>query len=519
MLLNFFVSLAVFWGPLAADTTHYDLLVGSYTKDGNPGIEVFDVNPATGAAKSKYVIKNANASYLAFSADKNNLYAVTEEGGGRSAITAYQLNARGEYTLLNTTATVGEGPCFVSYREASQTVYTANYNSGSLSVFKTQNGRLLPVAQHIVYAGSSVNKARQEAPHAHNVIVSPDQNYIYVTDLGSDRIYQHKVYADGTVDKNYRAIPVKAGNGPRHLVFDHAGTHAYLMNELSGTVDVFQVTDGQFKLLQSLKADTTASKVKGSADIHLSPSGRWLLTSNRVTCNEVTVFGVQPDGTLKKVRHYPVTKRPRNFSFDPAGKWVFVAGQEDNKVQVFSFNDADGSLSDTQKDIVVKMPVCLLFMKNPQETDPEERIRSLNITLIPPVAPIANYVKFVQVGNLVYLSGHGPDKPGGGQVYGQLGKNLTVEEGQAAARLTGISLISTLKGYIGDLNKVKRVVKVLGLVSCDPSFTQQPQVMNGFSNLMVEIFGDRGRHARSSVGVASLPNNIPVEIEMIIELK
>jgi enamine deaminase RidA (YjgF/YER057c/UK114 family) len=104
-------------------------------------------------------------------------------------------------------------------------------------------------------------------------------------------------------------------------------------------------------------------------------------------------------------------------------------------------------------------------------------------------------------------------------MYGHLGKDVTIEEGQLAARLTGISMLSTLKSYIGDLNKVKRIVKVLGLVNSEPSFAQQPMVMNGFSNLMVEVFGERGKHARSAVGVAALPNNISVEIEMIVELK
>jgi enamine deaminase RidA (YjgF/YER057c/UK114 family) len=146
-------------------------------------------------------------------------------------------------------------------------------------------------------------------------------------------------------------------------------------------------------------------------------------------------------------------------------------------------------------------------------------IKIRNIKLIPPTQPIANYVKYVQVGNLVFLSGHGPEKPEGGQVLGKLGKDLTLEEGQAAARLTGISLLSTLKGYLGDLNKVKRIVKVLGLVNSTAEFTQQPFVMNGFSNLMVEVFGNRGKHARSAVGTNALPNNFAVEIEMIVELK
>jgi enamine deaminase RidA (YjgF/YER057c/UK114 family) len=198
---------------------------------------------------------------------------------------------------------------------------------------------------------------------------------------------------------------------------------------------------------------------------------------------------------------------------------VYVASQDEHKVQVFAFNTADGSMKDTGRDILVKTPVCLIFLPREDVVNPEERVSALNIRLIQPSAPIANYVKYVQVGNLVFLSGHGPDKPDGGQVFGKLGKDLSVEQGQEAARLTGISLISTLRGLVGDLNRVKRIVKVTGLVNCVDGFTQQPAVMNGFSNLMVDLFGDRGRQARTSVGVNALPNNIAVEIEMVVELK
>lgn len=153
-------------------------------------------------------------------------------------------------------------------------------------------------------------------------------------------------------------------------------------------------------------------------------------------------------------------------------------------------------------------------------TDYEARIKEKNIKLIKPVAPIANYVKAVQVGNLVYLSGHGPDKPEGGQVIGKVGTELTIEQAKEAARLTGISLVSTLKGFLGgDLNKVKRIVKLLGMVNAGPDFGQHPMVINGCSDLLVEIFGENGKHARSAVGMGSLPGNIPVEIEMIVELK
>jgi len=155
----------------------------------------------------------------------------------------------------------------------------------------------------------------------------------------------------------------------------------------------------------------------------------------------------------------------------------------------------------------------------PTKVNAEKNLADLGIQLIAPVPPTANFVKAVRTGNMVYLSGHGPDRAGGGQVIGKLGSDLTVEQGQEAARLVGISLLSTLKNEIKDLNKVKRIIKVLGLVNAIPSFERHSQVMNGFSDLMVQVFGENGKHARSAIGVGSLPNNIPVEIEMIVELK
>jgi enamine deaminase RidA (YjgF/YER057c/UK114 family) len=151
--------------------------------------------------------------------------------------------------------------------------------------------------------------------------------------------------------------------------------------------------------------------------------------------------------------------------------------------------------------------------------DVEARLKELGIDLVIPNPPTANYLKAKRTGNLIYLSGHGPDKPDGSQVIGKLGSDLTLEEGQEAARYTGISLLSSLKAEIGDLNKVKSVVKALGMVNADPSFTNHSQVINGFSDLMVEVFGEKGKHARSAVGMSSLPSNIAVEIELIVEVE
>ena len=149
----------------------------------------------------------------------------------------------------------------------------------------------------------------------------------------------------------------------------------------------------------------------------------------------------------------------------------------------------------------------------------EKRLSELNIVLPQASAPIANYVNAVRTGNLIYLSGKGPTKPDGKLIKGKVGADLTIEEGKAAARITGLNLLAALKAEIGDLDKVKRIVKVLGMVNCPADFGQQPQVINGFSDLMVEVFGDKGKHARSAVGMGSLPDNIAVEIEMIVEVE
>jgi enamine deaminase RidA (YjgF/YER057c/UK114 family) len=151
--------------------------------------------------------------------------------------------------------------------------------------------------------------------------------------------------------------------------------------------------------------------------------------------------------------------------------------------------------------------------------DYDKKLTELGIELFTPSKPLANYVKAVRVGNLLYLSGHGPGKADGTNITGKVGTVLTTEEGYAAAKQAGISILSTLKGELGDLNKVKRIVKVLGMVNCTDTFTDQPKVINGFSDLMVAVFGEKGKHARSAVGMNSLPSNITVEIEIIVEVE
>jgi enamine deaminase RidA (YjgF/YER057c/UK114 family) len=151
--------------------------------------------------------------------------------------------------------------------------------------------------------------------------------------------------------------------------------------------------------------------------------------------------------------------------------------------------------------------------------DPEGKLKELGIILPQPPEPVANYVNAVRTGNLIFLAGKGPKRMDGSEITGKLGGEISIEVGYEAARLTAINQLAVLKAELGDLNKVKRVVKVLGMVNSDPSFIDQPKVINGFSDLIVEVFGERGKHARAAVGMASLPRGQSVEIEMIVEVE
>jgi enamine deaminase RidA (YjgF/YER057c/UK114 family) len=148
----------------------------------------------------------------------------------------------------------------------------------------------------------------------------------------------------------------------------------------------------------------------------------------------------------------------------------------------------------------------------------EDRIRELGFTLPNPPQPVANYVGAVQTGNLVFVSGHGPRGAAGERPVGKVGRELSREQGYEAARLCILGCLASLKTVIGDLDRVRRVVKLLCMVNCTEEFAEQPQVANGASDLLVELFGERGKHARSAVGMQMLPGNIPVEIEMIVEI-
>jgi enamine deaminase RidA (YjgF/YER057c/UK114 family) len=152
----------------------------------------------------------------------------------------------------------------------------------------------------------------------------------------------------------------------------------------------------------------------------------------------------------------------------------------------------------------------------------EKKLAEMGLSLPPAPAPVANYVPVVQSGNLLFVSGHGPAEFKDGKfqyIRGKLGHDMTVEEGYAAAKQVTLNILQSIKGAIGDLDKVRRIIKMLGFVNCTEDFPDQPKVINGASDLLVALYGERGRHARSAVGMQQLPFGIAVEIEMVVEVE
>jgi len=237
------------------------------------------------------------------------------------------------------------------------------------------------------------------------------------------------------------------------------------------------------------------------------------------------------DGTKKKVKIIQMKSDKKGANKRANNKDVRIIKMKDGKVveieedheviqlreggdeNVMIFQGDDGT-----KQVIKKSKKEVL--KWNQREDVEEKLKKMGIVLPELGTPVANYVHAVTTSdNLIFLAGKGPKKADGTYITGKVGRDLTVKEGYEAARRTGILQLAALKGEIGDLNRVKRIVKVLGMVNCTADFGDQPEVINGFSDLMVEVFGARGKHARSAVGMYALPRNISVEIEMIVEIE
>lgn len=358
--------------PAALLAQDHFLFVGTYTQKGSKGIYVYKFNSESGEAT---LLSNTdsvvNPTYLAIAPGGKFLYAVNETGGERPGmVSAFSFDRKtAKLSLLNQQPSGGDHPCYVSVHENGKWVIVGNYSGGNIAALPVKgDGSLQPIAQVVQHAGNSINKERQEKAHVHATVFSPDHKYLFVPDLGIDKIMQYRFHAGSQkpiVPSTPAFTQIKPGNGPRHFALHPTIPVGYLMEELSGTVAAYVHNQGALLLLQRISSHKPDyNGTRGSADIHVSPDGKFLYASNRGTANTIAIFSVAADGKLKwQGDQSTLGTIPRNFVIDPTGNYLLVANQESNNIVVFRRDRQTGLLHETGKQIQVPNPVCLKLMK------------------------------------------------------------------------------------------------------------------------------------------------------------
>lgn len=358
-------------GVSAQDSTNHlpYLLVGTYTHSGkSKGIHVFRFNTQTGDATAVGFGKTTNPSYLAVSPDKKYVYAVNEDRGVSGRVSAFSFDVKtGHLAFINAQSSAGTAPCYAAVSRNGKFISIANYSTGNYLVYPVNNGSIGQAVENIQDEGKGPRSPRQDSPHAHCTVFSPDGRYLFAIDLGTDKIMSYR-FDENTgklkpAEKPY--VQVAPGSGPRHLVFEASGRFAYLITELSGEVVVFGYEEGNFTELQTVSSHPeNYTGAIGSADIHISPDGNFLYASNRGDANSIAIFRRNKEsGRLTLAGFQPTLgKNPRNFNFDPSGNFLLVAHQDTDDIVVFRIDHQTGLLTDTGKRIHVGSPVCVQWI-------------------------------------------------------------------------------------------------------------------------------------------------------------
>ncbi|MFC5683986.1 lactonase family protein [Flavobacterium sp. MAHUQ-51] len=361
------VLVVLFCFGLQAQQNKFNLLIGTYTKGcDSKGIYVYDFNAETGGFQLRSSTESiVNPSFITLSQKNDFVYSVNEDGANSTA-SAFKYDAKnGKLVFINKQNIQSPGPCYIINDDAF--VITANYTGGSVAVFgKNKNGSLTELKQLVQHSGKGINPSRQEKSHLHSVQFTPDHQFVLATDLGTDKMYVYQYNPKAAKPLQLKdSIIVKAGSGPRHFAFSKDAKKLYLLQELDGTVSVFNYGKGKLKLVQ--ETTVVADGFKGTftaADIHISPDGKFLYATNRKEANTITCFKILKNGQLELAsRISTMGDGPRNFAIDPTGNFLLVGHQYTNNVVIFKRDKTTGALTDTGKRIEMCSPVCLVFTK------------------------------------------------------------------------------------------------------------------------------------------------------------
>lgn len=350
----------------ASCSPQYYLFVGTYTNDSpSKGIHVYDFNSKTGAAKELSHVIAGNPSYLAVSNDGKYVYSVDENAQGKISSFAFDKH-NAQLTLLNSERNNSSTPCYVAIDKTGKWLFAGNYGSGDLTLHPLHaDGTIGPIKQLIKHTGSGPDKSRQKTPHVHCTYISPDNKFLYVPDLGIDKvmIYPFNATTGKLDEQNSSFYKVTPGGGPRHITFTKDGHFGYLVEELSGAVVALR-RDGN-QLIEVTRVNHLPEGVPASAaDIHLSPDGKFLYASQRSN-STIQIFSVNKiDGSISYVASQSTLGNfPRNFSIQPSGNFLIAGNQNSNNAVVFRVNKKTGLLTETGHNISIGKPVCHVWLK------------------------------------------------------------------------------------------------------------------------------------------------------------
>ena len=339
--------------------------IGTQDKGANSSISLCELDLSTGKITLLDTFNNCVApGYVSISPDKKNLYAISSD----NKINAFAIGGDKKLNYLNSQPSEGSGPCHVSVDPSGKMVFGSNYGDGSFAAYTLQSdGKLNSPTYKEQFTGSGPNTKRQEKAHAHFATASPDGKYLYVVDLGSDKILNYVVDTKSgklTPNPAQPFFSAKPGSGPRHFIFHPNGKSLFLLNELDATLTSCSVDKkgviSSLETYPTLPADFTGNNT--SAAIHLHPNGKFVYVSNRGH-NSISAFKINTGGKLEKVDE--ITKSvsvPRDFNIDPTGKYMIVANQDKDNLVVYTVDAQTGKLTFLHESISVKAPICVAFL-------------------------------------------------------------------------------------------------------------------------------------------------------------
>jgi 6-phosphogluconolactonase (cycloisomerase 2 family) len=347
------------------------VFVGSYNDDkAKEGIYVYQLDTVTGDLTRLSSVRNIlNPSFLTLSANGKYLYACSEtQRPNLGSVSGFKFDPKADtLTFINSQKSGGDNPAYVSLHKDGRWIANANYSGGSIGVHAiAEDGTIRPGIQVIKYADSSIVKSRQDQSHIHSAVFSPDYKYIFLPDLGSDkiRIYKFNDQKDKPLEEaSVPFVKTVPGSGPRHFIFHPNGKFAYIIEEISGTIEAFKYNDGKLDNIQRIATHKEELKEGyGSADIHISPDGKFLYASNRGVENNIAIFSIKSDGKLAIVGYQSTLgNHPRNFSLDASGKFLIVANMRSGDLQVFKRNAKTGLLTKVGNEVKVSSPSCVVI--------------------------------------------------------------------------------------------------------------------------------------------------------------